>query len=391
MNGRERLLKTLKGERADRVPISPFLYYNNVYEMFGYKPDIESFFDPPDFDPIEKFVEYCDYFGFDVLHTLGSVWDFYTAYNSTNDRAFARAWDNWDVTIHDVRQGDDKHRNVTVRTPEGEITFAEEYRRSSPHLCVSAPMEYPIKTAKDFELVREYAPPADTMDCRLVTRAKETVGDKGLITPCTGGVFNQVAQFRSLEALLTDPLTDEGLYREMMEWALERVIQRDRKLVAAGAEVLEVAGNLATSAVGPKFYTRFVLEYEQRLMDAIHEMGALIIFHNCGDAAKIMHLYNDMGIDCWGYLTPKPFGDVDLDEALRVIRPEIALRGNIDQVEFMVKATPQEVKERVRDLLAKVKPRGNWILSTTDFFFDGTPYENIMAFADAGREYGAYD
>jgi hypothetical protein len=48
------------------------------------------------------------------------------------------------------------------------------------------------------------------------------------------------------------------------------------------------------------------------------------------------------------------------------------------------------VRERVRALLEKVKPRGNWILSTTDFFFDGTSYENIKAFADAGREYGVY-
>jgi len=68
----------------------------------------------------------------------------------------------------------------------------------------------------------------------------------------------------------------------------------------------------------------------------------------------------------------------------------MALRGNVDQVEFMRKASPPEVKERVRDLLLKVKPRGNWILSTTDFFFDGTPYENIRAFAEAGREFGAY-
>jgi uroporphyrinogen-III decarboxylase len=155
-------------------------------------------------------------------------------------------------------------------------------------------------------------------------------------------------------------------------------------------EVIEMAGNLATSAVGPQFYRDYVLEYEQRLVDAIHEMGALVIFHNCGDAAKIMHLYNEMDIDCWGYLTPQPFGDVDLGEALRVMRPDMALRGNVDQVEFMVKASPQEVEDRVRALLHQVKPRGNWILSTTDFFFDGTPYENIMAFADAGREFGAY-
>ena len=72
------------------------------------------------------------------------------------------------------------------------------------------------------------------------------------------------------------------------------------------------------------------------------------------------------------------------------MRPDMALRGNVDQVEFIRKATPKEVRERVRDLLLKVKPRGNWILSTTDFFFDGTPYENIQAFAEAGREYGEY-
>jgi uroporphyrinogen-III decarboxylase len=352
---------------------------------------METFFDPPDFDPIVKYIEYCDHFGFDVLHALGSIWDFHTAYNSTNDRSFANAWDNWDVTIADTRTGDEKHRRITIKTPDGEITWAEEYKTASTYLAVSAPVEYPMKTKDDFELIRRYAPPADAMDCRLISRAKDAVGDKGLVTTCIHGVFNQLAQFRSLENVMMDPMVDEGLYREMMEWSLETVLKRVKKVTETGPDVIEMAGNLATSAVGPKFYRDYVLEYEKRLIDACHNLGAFVIFHNCGDAAKIMHLYNEMDMDCWGYLTPQPFGDVDLGEALRVMRPDMALRGNVDQVEFMVKASPQEIKDRVRDLLHQVKPRGNWILSTTDFFSDGTPYENIMAFADAGREYGAYD
>ena len=189
---------------------------------------------------------------------------------------------------------------------------------------------------------------------------------------------------------MIDPLLDEGFYREMMEYFLDGAIKRVRKMVSCGAEVIELTGNAATSMVGPRFFQQYVLEYENRLCNAIHDAGALVIYHNCGDAATIMHLYNELDIDCWGYLTPPPFGDVDLDHALRVIRPDIALRGNIDQVEFMRQATPQQVRERVRDLLLKVKTRGNWILSTTDFFFDGTPYENIRAFAEAGLEYGSY-
>jgi uroporphyrinogen-III decarboxylase len=247
-----------------------------------------------------------------------------------------------------------------------------------------------MKTRGDFEIIRKYAPPADAMDCRLIQRAREAVGEKGLVTTCIHGVFNQLAQFRSLELVLMDPLTDEALYREMMDWSFETVLKRVKKVMESGPDVIEMAGNLATSDVGPKFYTDYILEYEKKLADAIHEMGGLVLFHNCGDAAKIMHLYNDMSIDCWGYLTPEPFGDVDLDEALRVMRPDMALRGNVDQVEFLVKSTPDEVRERVREVLLKAKPRGNWILSTTDFFFDETPYENIMAFAEAGRDYGMY-
>jgi len=388
MNGRERLLITLNGNQADRVPVAPFLYCNNVYEMFGYEPSIDTFWDPSDFDVITKFVEYCDVFGFDVLHTLGSVWDF--GMNTFLDRSVVRSAENWDVTITDQKKEDEWHRTVTIRTPEGELRHAENYNRSSTYLIVSAPEEYLIKTKQDFELLRKYAPPGDDIDCSLIRRAGKAVGDKGLVDSNTWGVFAGASLFRKLDDLYMDPILDEGFYREMMEFFLERAIRRDHKMVEAGADVIEVAGHLVGSMVGPRFASQYVMEYEQRLVKAIREMGVPVIFHNCGDAAKVMHLYNDLDINCWGYLTPPPYGDVDLDEALRIMRPDMALRGNIDQVEFMVKATPEQVKERVREVLLKVKPRGNWILSTTDFFFDGTPYDNIRAFAEAGLEYGRY-
>ena len=140
MNGRERLLKTLKNEPVDRIPIAPFLYYNAVYEMFDYKPDLEHFFDPFDFDPIEKFIEYCDYFGFDVLHVLGSVWDMYTAYNSINDHSVVRSWENWDVTIDSSRKDDEIiQRTVKINTPDGGLRHIERIERSSTYLVVAAP------------------------------------------------------------------------------------------------------------------------------------------------------------------------------------------------------------------------------------------------------------
>jgi uroporphyrinogen decarboxylase len=381
VTSRERLLRVFRHEAVDRIPIAPFLYYNNVYELFGYAPSIDRFFDPPDFDPIRCFVDYCARFGFDALHTLGSVWDAYTMDKSA---------ENWDVQV--VREGSEHSqcRTITIRTPGGELRQVENFRRSSKFLVVSAIDQYLIKTPQDFELFARYAPPADEMDTSLVRRAKNAIGDAGLTVACTHGAFNAVNMFRKLDDLMTDPFTDEPFYRAMMEYFLDRLIAQAKKITEAGTDVIEIGGNMATSAVGPKYFERFVRDYENRLARAIRSAGTFTVYHNCGDAGKIMHLYNELDIDVLGYLTPPPFGDVNLETALQVIRPDLVLRGNIDQVEFLVKSTPEEIQAKVRGLLERVKPRGNWILSTTDFFLDGVPYRNIDAFAEAGRSFGAY-
>ncbi len=36
------------------------------------------------------------------------------------------------------------------------------------------------------------------------------------------------------------------------------------------------------------------------------------------------------------------------------------------------------------------KPYGNFILAASDYSCEGTPYENIQAYADAALEYGSY-
>src|SRR5574341_1472865 len=291
MNGRERLLKALRHEPTDRVPVAPFTYYNAIYEMFDYVPKIGTFFNPPDFDPIEKFVEYCDYLGFDVLHVLGSVWDVWVA-NTLMDQTIARSANNWDVKIEDQYHGEDELlRTLTIRTPGGELRHVERHNRTSKYLIVSATQEYLIKTRQDFEILRRYAPAADKMDCQLISRARQATGNKGLVTANTHGSFNILGMFRKLEDILVDPLLDEVFYQEMVDYFLPRLVQRAKKMIESGADVIEVAGHW-TGQVGPKTFQKYILENENRLVKAIHTLGAPVIYHNCGDAAKIMRFYN---------------------------------------------------------------------------------------------------
>ena len=174
MTGRERLVQTLRGQRADRMPISPFIYNNNIFEMFGYKPDINTYMSPPDFDLARKVRGVFRLFGFDVLFAPGHVWDCYIPPSA----------ENWEVTITRDGDQDKQRRDLVIKTPEGELTQVIDFIRSSTHLIVLAQQKYIIETRRDFEIFSKYVPPATFLDCSASEpgqsgRGRQGAGERG--------------------------------------------------------------------------------------------------------------------------------------------------------------------------------------------------------------------
>ena len=155
--------------------------------------------------------------------------------------------------------------------------------------------------------------------------------------------------------------------------------------------MFEIGANVANSKlVSTEFWLDNFLPYENRYVDFIQDQGVLGVFHNCGYAAGHLHAYHHLHHRMWGYMTPPPHGDTDLAEAVATLPQNLLLWGNIDQIDFLRQATPQEVEENVRQVIEIVKPRGNFILGSSDNLETGTPHENIRALVAAGRKYGAH-
>lgn len=133
MTGRERLTKTFKGEEVDRISISPFIWANNVYEMFKYTPSIEKNMYPDDFDLPQKYVDYHDHFGFDVLFSPGLLWEKYIPESA----------ENWEVIVQKEGDADKEKRTTIIKTPEGELRQIQNFSRSSKYLVVFALQELP--------------------------------------------------------------------------------------------------------------------------------------------------------------------------------------------------------------------------------------------------------
>lgn len=144
--------------------------------------------------------------------------------------------------------------------------------------------------------------------------------------------------------------------------------------VKAGADMIGV-GDAACSLIGPQLYETLVLPFQKRLFAAIHEAGAKVKLHVCGNTANIIDHMATSGADII---------DVDwmvsLEQARSVVGPNITLCGNFDPSGVLLRGSAADVAAAKKKCLEHGGSR--FILMPGCEVPPGTPIENIRAFCN---------
>jgi uroporphyrinogen decarboxylase len=367
---REELLRTFRQEPIDRIPVSPFIHVNHVKE----------FFCSQDVDCVIRTPEVYSAYGFDLIHRNCSP-----AYDSLGPSS-----PDWDVEVTRTENGRDAATRTRIRTPRGELCCREVLNWVYEYDAESSLVEYPIQSIADFELFQAFQPPVGEADVSAVRRAREAVGDDGVVAPWIQGAFNLLAiYYRKVDDLLTDALLEPEFYQRMMEHFQQRYMAFVRQVIDAGADVLSYAGNVANGKMVSKdFFLAHIWPYEKRFIDWIQAQGVPVLYHNCGYARGLLPLYPGLGLRAYESLTPPPYGDTVLEEAVRAFGRGTTLLGGIDQLDLLRKGTIGQIREETKRVLDTVRGRCSFILGTTDYFNENTPREKILALSEAGRRYG---
>ncbi|PWH15435.1 MAG: hypothetical protein DDG58_11385 [Ardenticatenia bacterium] len=371
LTGRQRLLRVFSQQPVDRIPVAPFIHINFVKE----------FYNSHEVDWVTRTPEVYRHFGFDIIHR-----------NCTpTPDIYGPTGANWQLEVTRQQDGRDETVTTTIHTPAGTLRCVEALRWVYEYDAEYSPIEYLIKSEADLELMMRFQPPPIPPNTEDIQRARAAVGEEGIIAPWIQGAFNLVAfYYRRVDELLLDALSNPTFYDRLMSYALERYKIHVHAMIEAGADVLSYGGNIANARlVGPEFFERFVLPYERQLIAFIQSHGAAVLYHNCGRARKLLPLYPALGMRAYESLTPPPYGDTILEEAVKIFGQSVTLSGNIDQIDLLRRGSVEEIRAQVRQVLDTVRGRVHFILATTDYFNENTPHENIHALADAGREYGS--
>jgi uroporphyrinogen decarboxylase len=369
LTGRERLLRSFKKLEVDRVPVSPFIYGNFV----------KAFFNDPGVDLTQGTIDVYRHFGFDLM-----LRNFNVRYDELQLVSPA-----WQIKTEETGKENTATVKTVITTPERKLQQVVKVEKLSPFHQVKANTEWFIKDEEDFEQFVKYQPPVPKLEFPELKRAKRLIGEEGITAPWISGVFNTVTDYRKLDDLIMDAMVQPEFYHRMMGYFLGRLQSFTAQVTSEGVDVLSYGGNIANgSMVGPDFFRGQILNYEKKLVEHIQEKGTHVLYHNCGDAKKMIEVYNDLGIDGFESLTEPPYGDNDLKDAVSRFDRSVTLIGNIDQITFLRKATPEEVKTTAYEKLKIAGPRKGFILGTSDFLEEDTPRQNLFALAEAVERTG---
>ena len=383
MKGRERLLKTLKGGRADRIPVTLFIQSQGHFAS-----RLDEKYDPWDFERTQKsIIDYQRSLGLDVharmlfLNPREPVLAVFQGLNCQTET------DSWRVTEEKEWRGSSCLYRQTIRTPEGELhqTFTvNEIRRGTfQYACTDAP----IRTVRDLELAEKYEPsyPEETREKirKNVQVIREYVGEDGIVSAwSSGSLFNNLSTLMDQTELYALFLTDWEFYDRLMKFAKKRVYSYTDILLDAGVDAVCLSGNAAGGFLGNPAFERFVLPYEKELIAYCQRKGNPVIYHNCGRVMELLPSYLKMGAANIEPFSPAPLGNGDLKRLREMMKGEFSVTSGVDQVHILQEGTREQVAAAVKAAMEQGRKFPAFIMQNVDFLEYGTPLENVKTYAD---------
>ena len=244
-----------------------------------------------------------------------------------------------------------------------------------PEEGVGKPRELLIASADDISRVRPFAAADSPRTKDRIDAVAALAAEIGQTHSVLGWVEGPIAEYgdlRGVESTLMDLIDKPEMFAEACEIIVDNAINFARAQIAAGADMIGV-GDAAASLISPDMYVEHVLPWEKKLIEGIHNAGAAVKLHICGNIAKIVEHMARSGADII---------DVDwmvpLEDARKAVGEDITLCGNFDPAGVLLSGTAQEVADAATKCLGAGGKR--FILMPGCEIPPGTPEENLRAF-----------
>lgn len=370
MTSKERMMRALKKEKPDRVPVTV-----HQWQQFH----LDTYMDG--MTPLEA----CKYVGMDAaiqyFEAMGQFW-------VPDAEKYIVRTPQWKEQI-DVIDGNPRNKILhrTIVTPDGKLTY-----KTGGNLTTTWVTEYLIKKHEDIDLIEKYMPVAK-LDKKKVAAVYDAIGDAGILRGFVwgdqAGCWQHACCLMDVQRLIYEAIDNPDWVHRLIRILMNKKLQFiEESLAGAKFDLIETGGGAGSDTlISPKMHSELCLPYDKKINEALHKHGFLTVYHTCGGMMNILDLIVANETDASETLAPTGVGGniTEPEKVRKAFAGKVAMIGGMDQFHILTSGTKRQIETEVRRLFEGFGKYGGYVMSASDHFFD-TPVENLMVYAQAAKE-----
>jgi len=355
LTNKQRVLNIFAKKKIDRVVYSPRLYYWYFGNRLFMKRNIEKYLQTkiPERFLKKSQLELYDLLGASPRYTLE------TLYLPLIDFKI-----NPEANIQTItKPGSKKGESITkYKTPLGELTQKIAIGGGlSGHYT-----EFPVKTVEDMKIMKYIL---ENTVCHFLEanyqKAEEQIGERGVVctyiesSPYQRLVKTTIGFVRTVSLLKRKTNETENFISFLEDWDN----QMYNEIINSPIDIINFGENIDGNLSPPPYFERYLIPYYEKRVKELHKAGKYCHIHMDGSLKDLLPYLADLPFDGLEALTPKPQGDVSLEELKDAIGNKIFLDG-IPSILFLPQYSNDYVREYTQKVLEMFSP--NLILGVSD-------------------------
>jgi uroporphyrinogen-III decarboxylase len=380
LSSRERMLRTLKGEPVDRVPVLPPFRWAPWDSLED--PDLPAWRKTENYRIILRAVEQCCDF-----RIRTKCLEYLSQYISILAPPSC-------VQIEERKTDRGTCTTTFIHTPKGTLR-REEIEEEGLSLDHKWQKEVLVKDATDAEKLLTLKDEYESPDFSALKEEVERIGERGLLAFPVPSPILVASEVMDFTMFLEWTLTEKALLERMIDTACQRIYSRLETVLSSGLiPLVRFAGmeQATPPMMSSTLFDDLVVKYDRILYDLVHRHDAFVQVHCHGRVKSILKKLIDMGVDALDPVEPPPQGDVEIGQAKRIVDGKMTLVGNIEYQDLEL-GTAEEIDRKVREAITSER-KDHFMLYPSAMIFtliSDRHRDNILQYIESGLRYGAMD
>ncbi len=369
----------------DRVPVHSWLGLSFIRRLVPREHKMLDLFQMWIDDPVGTLIKYQADLGLDPLMTTYSqhigeieIWpQMLFPYREG-------AGEHWQEEITEIdRTAVSRTLQHDIRTPAGSGRYSHRIEGYNSWL-----LEHLIKKESDLELLLYRPDPVDLLLDHFKSMVAK-VGDRAWWLHHAPGPWDEAVELRGFASLSGDIAERPAFAHRLMRLVTNRLVKLYKRLGEVGIQAISLNETWVGIGVSPETYREFIQPYDRECVQAAHEAGLLVSFHNCGVGSSILEDMIATGADALETITgPGNTGDFDLADVKRRVGDRVCLFGGFNE-RILTSQDQRLVRDEVKRCIDAAAAGGGYILRPAGQIFHADP-RNVEIMCQVAREYGRY-